>query len=51
MILHRDLLEPGRVRSFGNLLNRQPLLEKIGEDGPLVIYRVRDEGSGMRDQG
>jgi hypothetical protein len=44
VVLHRELLEEGRIRSFGNLLNRQPLLEKIGEDGPLVIYRVKDEG-------
>jgi hypothetical protein len=42
VILHRDLLEKGRVKSFGDLLNRQPLLEKAGEEGPLVIYRVRD---------
>jgi hypothetical protein len=40
VILHRDMLEPGRVRSFGNLLDRQPALERIGEDGPLVVYRV-----------
>ncbi|HET7375597.1 MAG TPA: hypothetical protein VFK30_02750 [Anaerolineae bacterium] len=40
VILHRDLLEPGRVKSFGDLLNRQPALEKIGEEGPLVIYRT-----------
>jgi hypothetical protein len=41
VILHRELLEAGRIRSFGNLLDRQPLLEKIGEDGPLVIYRTK----------
>ena len=41
VVLHRDLLEPGRVKSFGDLLNRQPLLEKVGEEGPLVIYKVR----------
>jgi hypothetical protein len=41
VILHRDLLEPGRVKSFGDLLNRQPALEKIGEEGPLVIYRAK----------
>jgi hypothetical protein len=41
VILHRDMLEPGRVKSFGDLLNRQPALEKIGEDGPLSIYRAR----------
>ncbi len=41
VILHRDMLEPGRVRSFGNLLNRQPMLERVGEEGPLVIYRAR----------
>ncbi len=43
VILHRDLLEKGRVKSFGDLLNRQPLLEKVGEEGPLVIYKVRGE--------
>jgi hypothetical protein len=41
VILHRDMLEPGRVKSFGDLLNRQPALEKIDEEGPLVIYRAR----------
>jgi hypothetical protein len=41
VVLHRDLLEPGRVKSFGDLLNRQPLLEKIGEEGPLVIYKTK----------
>ncbi len=41
VILHRDMLEPGRVRSFGNLLDRQPSLERIGEEGPLVIYRAK----------
>jgi hypothetical protein len=41
VILHRDLLEPGRVKSLGDLLNRQPLLEKLGEEGPLVIYKAR----------
>ncbi len=41
VILHRDLLEPGRIKSFGDLLNRQPLLEKVGEEGPLVIYKTR----------
>ncbi len=40
VILHRELLEPGRVKSFGDLLNRQPALEKIGEEGPLIIYRA-----------
>jgi hypothetical protein len=40
VVLHRDLLEPGRVKSFGDLLNRQPLLEKVGEEGPLVIYKA-----------
>ncbi|MBI5565441.1 MAG: glycosyltransferase family 39 protein [Chloroflexi bacterium] len=44
VVLHRELLEAGRIRSFGNFLDRQPLLEKIGEEGPLVIYRVKDEG-------
>ncbi len=43
VILHRDLLEPGRIKSFGDLLNRQPLLEKVGEEGPLVIYKARVE--------
>ncbi|HZY42133.1 MAG TPA: hypothetical protein VFF59_09060, partial [Anaerolineae bacterium] len=41
VVLHRELLEEGRIRSFGNLFNRQPLLEKIGEDGPLLIYRTK----------
>ena len=41
VVLHRDLLEPGRIKSFGDLLNRQPLLEKVGEEGPLVIYKAR----------
>jgi hypothetical protein len=41
VILHRDLLEPGRIKSFGDLLNRQPLLEKLDEEGPLVIYKAR----------
>jgi hypothetical protein len=41
VILHRDLLEQGRVKSFGDLLDRQPLLEKVGEEGPLVIYKAR----------
>jgi hypothetical protein len=41
VILHRDMLEPGRVKSFGDLLNRQPALEKVGEEGPLVIYRAK----------
>lgn len=41
VVLHRDMLEQGRVKSFGDLLNRQPLLEKAGEEGPLVIYKVR----------
>ena len=44
VVLHRELLEDGRIRSFGNLFDRQPALEKIGEEGPLVIYRVKDEG-------
>jgi hypothetical protein len=41
VVLHRDLLEQGRIKSFGDLLNRQPLLEKAGEEGPLVIYKAR----------
>ena len=41
VILHRELLEQGRLKSFGDLLDRQPLLEKVGEEGPLVIYKVR----------
>ena len=41
VILHRDLLEQGRVKSFGDLLNRQPLLEKVGEEGPLVVYKAK----------
>jgi hypothetical protein len=43
VVLHRDMLEKGRVKSFGDLLDRQPLLEKVGEDGPLVIYKARGE--------
>jgi hypothetical protein len=41
VVLHRELLEDGRKKSFGDLLNRQPLLEKAGEEGPLVIYKAR----------
>lgn len=41
VILHRDLLEKGRIKSFGDLLDRQPLLEKVGEEGPLVIYKAQ----------
>ena len=41
VILHRELLEQGRIKSFGDLLDRQPLLEKVGEEGPLVIYKAR----------
>jgi hypothetical protein len=41
VILHRDMLESGRIKSFGNLLDRQPALERIGEEGPLVIYRAK----------
>jgi len=41
VVLHRDLLEQGRIKSFGDLLNRQPLLEKVGEEGPLMIYKAR----------
>ncbi len=41
VVVHRDMLEQGRVKSFGDLLNRQPLLEKVGEEGPLVIYKAR----------
>jgi hypothetical protein len=43
VVLHRELLEQGRIKSFGDLLNRQPLLEKVGEEGPLVIYKARSE--------
>jgi hypothetical protein len=43
VVLHRELLEDGRKKSFGDLLNRQPLLEKVGEEGPLVIYKARGE--------
>jgi len=43
VILHRDMLEPGRVKSFGDLLNRQPLLEKVSEEGPLVIYKAKSQ--------
>jgi hypothetical protein len=41
VVLHRDLLEPGRVKAFGDLLDRQPRLERVGEEGPLVVYRTR----------
>lgn len=41
VVLHTDLLEQGRIKSFGDLLNRQPLLEKMGEEGSLVIYKAR----------
>jgi hypothetical protein len=41
VILHTELLEAGRVRSFQNMLNRQPALQRIGEDGALIIYRAR----------
>lgn len=41
VILHTDLLEAGRVRSFQNMLNRQSALQRIGEDGALIIYRTR----------
>jgi hypothetical protein len=43
VVLHRELLEQGRIKSFGDLLNRQPLLEKVGEEGPLVIYKTRGQ--------
>jgi hypothetical protein len=43
VILHRELLEPGRIKSFGDLLNRQASLEKMGEEGPLVIYRTKGQ--------
>jgi hypothetical protein len=41
VILHRDMLESGRVKAFGDLLDRQPALERVGEEGPLVIYRAK----------
>lgn len=41
VILHTELLEAGRVRSFQNMLNRQSALQRIGEDGALIIYRAR----------
>ncbi len=41
VILHRDMLEPGRVKAFTDLLDRQPALERAGEEGPLLIYRAR----------
>lgn len=41
VILHTELLEAGRVRSFQNMLNRQSALQRIGEDGALIIYRTR----------
>jgi hypothetical protein len=41
VILHRDMLEPGRVKAFGHLLDRQPALEHVGEEGPLVVYRKK----------
>jgi hypothetical protein len=43
VVLHTELLEKGRIKSFGDLLNRQPLLEKVGEEGPLVIYQARGD--------
>jgi len=41
VILHTDLLEAGRVRSFQRMLDRQPALERVGEDGTLIVYRAR----------
>jgi hypothetical protein len=41
VVLHTELLEKGRIKSFGDLLNRQPLLEKVDEEGPLVIYKAK----------
>lgn len=41
VILHRDMLELERVVWFGDVLDRQPILERVGEEGPLVIYRAR----------
>jgi hypothetical protein len=43
VVLHTELLEKGRIKSFGDLLNRQLLLEKVGEEGPLVFYKARGE--------
>jgi hypothetical protein len=41
VVLHTELLENGRIKSFGDLLNRQPLLEKVDEEGPLMIYKAK----------
>lgn len=41
VILHTDLLEAGRVRSFQRMLDRQPALVRVGGEGPLIIYKAR----------
>jgi hypothetical protein len=41
VVLHTELLEAGRVRSFQRMLDRQPALQRVGEEGVLVIYKAR----------
>ncbi len=41
VILHTDLLEAGRVRSFQRFLDRQPALERVGDEGVLIVYKAR----------
>lgn len=41
VILHTDLLEAGRVRSFQRFLDRQPALERVGDEGALIVYKAR----------
>ncbi len=41
VVLHTELLEAGRVRSFQRLLDRQPALERVGDEGPLIVYKAR----------
>lgn len=41
VILHTDLLEAGRVRSFQRMLDRQPALERVGDEGALILYKTR----------
>jgi hypothetical protein len=42
VILHTDLLEAGRVRSFQRFLDRQPALERGGDEGALIVYKARE---------
>ena len=41
VILHTDLLETGRVRGFQRFLDRQPALERVGDEGALIVYKAR----------